>query len=276
MDASSATAAHVLVPAPAGQAGSLIAALRAQGLRADHTPFVELRDQRDTDTRAAAAALTAGGIGHLAVTSPRSVQVLAEVAAALAADGAAVDGGGSAAADGADAALPLPADATVTALGEETGEALTAAGVPGAALTVVAAEADLAAAVLEATSEGDAVLLAGPAHLAPDLAQRLRSAGRDLTVAVTHRVRSTGLDTQTVRDLRLHGVDALVLTTPLLADLAGHLGIHRDIRVVAADASTAARAEARELVVHGIAAEPTAASLAAAVRTALDTPVVHD
>lgn len=90
------------------------------------------------------------------------------------------------------------------------------------------------------------------------------------------RVRTVGLDPQLVRDLRRPAYGALVLRSTLLADLAGHLGIHRDIQVVAADDAVAATAEARGLVVHAVAGSTGAEELATAALSALGTRIVHD
>ena len=66
----------VLVPDPAGRGAGLLEALREFGLAVDHHPFLELRMQRDSDTRDAVAGLAAGRFGHVVVTAPRVVDVL--------------------------------------------------------------------------------------------------------------------------------------------------------------------------------------------------------
>lgn len=249
-----ATTLPVLVPAPAGQAVALIAQLRERGLVVDHAPFLELRPQRDADTRHALAALAAGSLGHLALTHPTSLEVLLEEGAGL------------------DPAAQLPVGLEITAVGEETAHALRERDLTP---TRVITTAELLAAPPAPEAPGAPLLLAGISALDPSLAAALSSAGHAVTTLITHRVRSMSLEPQIVRDLRLHGYGAIVLTDPLVADLAGHLGIHRDIRVVTRDAETSARARARSLVVHGEAAAPDAGALADAVELALRTEIDH-
>lgn len=241
----------VLVPDAAGDAADLLEALRSRDLPTDHAPFVELRAQRDGDLRAALAALAAGEVDRLVVTSARAAEVLGE-----------------------DEGLTVPGGTAVAAADAPTAAALEAAGVPGAAV-LDRPESDPGLAAALAPAAGERVLLVGSTATPPGLRPALEAAGARVTLVLAVRLRSVGLEPQVVRDLRLHGYGALVLRTPLLADLAGHLGIHRDIRVVVADAAVARVAEARGLVVHRIAGSAAPDALADAVVAALGTEIVH-
>ncbi|MFC7375297.1 MULTISPECIES: uroporphyrinogen-III synthase [unclassified Brachybacterium] len=247
-----ATTLPVLVPAPAGSATELIARLREMGLSVDHSPFLELRAQRDTDTRRAVEALAAGQFAHLVVDSRRAAEVLASY------------DGSTDSRHEVTFAVPV----AVTAVGQETATALRELGVFAAR---VAADSDAAIArdLPEASTAGESLLLVCGAATDASVRPALEAKGYTVTQATAYRPRSVSLDAQLVRDLRLRGYGALALTTPMLASLAGHLGIHRDIRVLTRDAAVTAAAEARGLVVHGEATEPTEASLAEAVRRAL-------
>ena len=236
----------ILVPDPVGTAGTLLAALREAELTVDHSPFVELRAQRDGDVRRARERLTAGDFSLLLLTAPLDAEVLL-----------------------ADPTTPLPPGTLIAAAREDAAAAVMERG-----LTVnhhLPEPTDALLAALPAPAEpGAAALVAGSAALDPALARALTAAGWSVEVVATHRPRSVHLDAQVVRDLRLHGYGAVVLTEPLLADLVGSLGVHRDIRVISRDPATTRAAEARGLVVHAEATTPDAAGLTAAVRTALD------
>lgn len=242
----------VLVPDAAGAADDLLAALRSRGLPTDHSPFVELRAQRDGDLRAALAALAAGEVDRLVVTSPRAAEVLAE---------------------GGD--LLVPAGTAVAVTDAATAAVLAAAGVPDARV-LEREETDPGFAAALSPDAGERLLLVGSTATPPALRPALEAAGARVTLVLAVRVRTVGLDPQLVRDLRRPAYGALVLRSTLLADLAGHLGIHRDIRVVAADDAVAATAEARGLVVHAAAGSTGAEELATAVLSALGTQIVHD
>ncbi len=236
----------ILVPDPVGTAGTLLAALREAELTVDHSPFVELRAQRDGDVRRARQRLAAGEVALLLLTTPLDAEVLL-----------------------ADPTAPLPEGTAIAAAGEDAATAVTELGLAVSHHLPEPLEALLAA--LPAPAEpGAAALVAGSAALDPALARALTAAGWSVEVVATHRPRSVHLDAQVVRDLRLHGYGAVVLTEPLLADLVGSLGVHRDIRVISRDPATTRAAEARGLVVHAEATTPDAAGLTAAVRTALD------
>ncbi|HEX7349453.1 uroporphyrinogen-III synthase [Brachybacterium sp.] len=254
-----ATTLPVLVPAPAEQAVAVIAQLRERDLVVDHAPFLELRPQRDADTRHALAALTEGRLRHLVLTHPTSLEVVAS-------EGASPDLAGQ------PPVAQLPAGLEITAVGEDTAHALRERGLTPTRVTTTA---ELLAAPPEPETPGAPLLLAGISALDPSFAPALSSAGHAVTALITHRVRSASLEPQIVRDLRLPGYGAIVLTDPLVADLAGHLGIHRDIRVITRDAETSARARARSLVVHGEAAAPDAGAFADAVQQALRTEIDH-
>ncbi|QCR53076.1 hypothetical protein C1N80_05430 [Brachybacterium sp. SGAir0954] len=248
-----ASALPVLVPSAAGHGVPLIEALQSRGYTIDHCPFLELRPQRDADTRLAIEDLLEGRYAQVVVEGPLSAQLLVED----------VLGTGSA----------LPPGLRVVSAGFETTEALRAGGITPTA-TASDAEASIAQAVGPAGggAAGDRaaagpseLLLLGSALLPPTLRTSLERAGHRVTTVVGYRPRTTSLDPQVVRDLRLAGYSAVVLPTTLLASLAGHLGIHRDIRVITVHHEATGAAQAKGLTVHGEAAEPSPWALAAAV-----------
>jgi len=251
-----ASALPVLVPSAAGHGVPLIEALQARGYTIDHCPFLELRPQRDADTRLAIEDLVEGRYAQVVVEGPLSAQLLVEE----------VLGAGAV----------LPAGLRVVSAGFETAEALRAGGITPTA-TASDAEASIAQAVGPAgggagSSGGGAasdLLLLGSALLPPTLRTSLERSGHRVTTVVGYRPRTTSLDPQVVRDLRLAGYSAVVLPTTLLASLAGHLGIHQDIRVVTVHHEATGAAQAKGLTVHGEAAEPSPWALAAAVDAAV-------
>lgn len=262
-----ASALPVLVPSAAGHGVPLIEALRSRGYTIDHCPFLELRPQRDADTRLAIEDLVEGRYAVVVVEGPLSAQLLVEE----------VVGAGAV----------LPAGLRVVSAGYETAEALRAGGITPTA-TASDAEASITQAVGPAGSGpagggpaggggaggngGEAafeLLLLGSALLPPTLRTSLERSGHRVTTVVGYRPRTTSLDPQVVRDLRLAGYSAVVLPTTLLASLAGHLGIHRDIRVVTVHHEATGAAQAKGLTVHGEAAEPSPWALAATVDAAV-------
>lgn len=234
----------VLVPDPAGRGRELIDHLHRFGLTVDHSPFLELAMQRDADTRDAVGALVEGRFDHVVLDSPRAADLLLSYDPVL------------------------PEHTLVIAAGHETAAALHEHGMDPAVVT-----ADSPAALVSqapaAGEPGQGLLLLGSATMAPTVREGLTAKGYTVTQVVAYRPRSVSLEPQIVRDLRLHGYSAIVLTSAMIATLAGHLGIHRDIRVITIDAEATAAAEAKGLVVHGQAIEPTGASLAEATRRAL-------
>jgi uroporphyrinogen-III synthase len=250
----------VLVPDASGQGRELSEALRAAGLQVDHSPLVELRLERDTDARRAVESLRDGGAMRVLLCGPRAVDLVLTV-------------GGDDPADPAAEEAPslrgfLPDEVEVLAAGHTTGAALRAAGVEPDAQTL-ATGPDLAAELPPPPAEDPGLLVLGSAADAAALVPAVQARGYRPTWVTAFRPKPVDADHQLIRDLRLGGYSALVLSEPLLAALAGSLGIHQDIRVIAIDAATARAAEAKRLVVHGQAAEPTPSALAAATRAAL-------
>lgn len=252
-----ASALPVLVPSAAGHGVPLIEALQSRGYTIDHCPFLELRPQRDADTRLAIEDLVEGRYAQVVVEGPLSAQLLVEE----------VVGAGAV----------LPTGLRVVSAGYETAEALRAGGITTTA-TASDAEASIAQAVGPARGgpagggAGGAasdLLLLGSALLPPTLRTSLERSGHRVTAVVGYRPRTTSLDPQVVRDLRLAGYSAVVLPTTLLASLAGHLGVHHDIRVVTVHHEATGAAQAKGLTVHGEAAEPSPWALAAAVDAAV-------
>lgn len=261
----------ILVPSPAGEGRSLVDHLRALGHEVDHAPFVELRMNRDSDAKHAVAALMEGRIAQLVLEGPRAVELVLSYADLQ--DDASGDGapGGTDGPGGGHVGRPtlaLPRDTVITAIGEDTTTALRELGIePGRTLPPldVSASLDLPA----ASQQGEALLLVTSATAPPALTGQLQQAGYAVTRVTGYRPVPVGLDSQVVRDLRLAGYSAIALPSTFLSDLAGHLGIHRDIRVVTMHETATAAAEARSLVVHGQADAPTGASLAEAIHRAL-------
>lgn len=261
----------VLVPSPAGEGRALIERLRTLGHEVDHAPFVELRMNRDSDAKHAVAALMEGRIAQLVLEGPRAVDLVlsyADLQDDASGDGAPDDADGQAEGHADRPALALPRDTGITAVGEDTASALRELGIePERTLPAldVSAELDLPA----ASQQGEALLLVTSATAPPALTGRLQQAGYAVTRVTGYRPVPVGLDAQVVRGLRLAEYSAIALPSTFLADLAGHLGIHRDIPVVTMHGSATTAAEARSLVVHGQAAEPTGAALAEAIDQAL-------
>lgn len=247
----------VLVPSPAGEGRELIARLRKLGHQVDHAPFVELRMNRDSDTKHAVTALMEGRFAQLVLDGPRAVDVLLSYAdnhddENAEGDRAAEHGHpGQAGRPG----LALPHGVQVTAVGADTAAALQEVGIEPSSITSVPT----------AHQPGEGLLLIPSAATPASITGALQKRGYAVTRVNGYRPVPVSLDAQVVRDLRLAGYAAVALPSTLLADLAGHLGIHRDIQVVTMHEAATAAAEARSLVVHGQATEPTGAALAEAI-----------
>ena len=270
----------VLVPSPAGEGRELVARLRELGHEVDHAPFVELRMNRDSDAKHAVAALMVGRFTQLVLEGPRAVDLvlsyadLQDAAEAHHTRGEAgeADEGSDPASEDPDApgrpVLALPRGTEVTAIGEDTAAALAEVGL-APARTVPALDTGAGLEVPAAPREGEELLLITSATAPASLTGQLQRAGYAVTRVTGYRPVPVGLDPQVVRDLRLAGYSSVALPGTFLADLAGHLGIHRDIRVVTLHAGATKAAEARSLVVHGQATEPTGAALAEAIDRAV-------
>lgn len=254
----------VLVPSPAGEGTELIEHLRRLGHQVDHAPFLELRLQRDSDTKHAVTALMEGRFTQLVLEGPRALDVLLSYADNHDDENAQGD------ADGHPGrpALALPHQVQVTALGEDAAAALRAVDIdPARTLPPLDVTGELR--LPPARVEGEDLLMIASAGAPVGLAAAMEGAGYAVTRVTGYRLRPVRLDATVVRDLRRGGYSALALPSTFLADLAGHLGIHRDIRVVTLHEAATAAAEARSLVVHGQALEPTGTALAEAIHRAL-------
>ena len=275
----------VLVPSPAGEGRELIARLRELGHEVDHAPFLDLRMNRDSDTKHAVAALMEGRFTQLVLDCPRAVDVLLSYADNHDdenAEGDLTAEHGSPGHTGRPR-LALPHGMEVTAVGADTAAALQEVGIEPALTippfdTAPAAhrapapgtDTPRAAAGVPAAQEtGAGLLLITSAATPVSITRALQESGYAVTRVNGYRPVPVSLDSQVVRDLRLAGYAAVALPSTLLADLAGHLGIHRDIQVVAMHDAATAAAEARSLVVHGQATEPTGAALAEAIHRAV-------
>lgn len=265
----------VLVPSPAGEGRELVARLRELGHEVDHAPFVELRMNRDSDAKHAVAALMEGRFTQLVLEGPRAVDLVlsyADLQDARDTGGNPSDGESAPASEDPDApgrpVLALPRGTEITAIGEDTAAALAEVGLEPTR-TVPALDAGAGLEVPAASREGEELLLITSATAPASLTGQLQQAGYAVTRVTGYRPVPVGLDPQVVRDLRLAGYSSVALPGTFLADLAGHLGIHRDIRVVTLHAGATKAAEARSLVVHGQATEPTGAALAEAIDRAV-------
>lgn len=265
----------VLVPSPAGEGRELVARLRELGHEVDHAPFVELRMNRDSDAKHAVAALMEGRFTQLVLEGPRAVDLVlsyADLQDARDTGGNPSDGESDPASEDPDApgrpVLALPRGTEITAIGEDTAAALAEVGLEPTR-TVPALDAGAGLEVPAASREGEELLLITSATAPASLTGQLQQAGYAVTRVTGYRPVPVGLDPQVVRDLRLAGYSSVALPGTFLADLAGHLGIHRDIRVVTLHAGATKAAEARSLVVHGQATDPTGAALAEAIDRAV-------
>lgn len=278
----------VLVPSPAGEGRELIARLRELGHEVDHAPFVELRMNRDSDTKHAVADLMEGRFAQLVLDGPRAVDVLLSYAdnhddGNAEGDRAVEHGHPGHAGHAGRPGLALPHGVEVTAVGADAAASLQEVGIEsartippfdavhaaGRAPTPGTGSAPDSPAIPAAQETGAGLLLITSAATPASITGSLEERGYAVTRVNGYRPVPVSLDAQVVRDLRLAGYAAVALPSTLLADLAGHLGIHRDIQVVTMHEAATTAAEARSLVVHGQATDPTGAALAEAIHRAL-------
>lgn len=196
------------------------------------------------DPTALARALAAGPWDAIACTSPRGAVHLAAVAASV--------GGGM-----------------IWAVGAGTARALEAAGLaphvaPGGDAETSAAE-QLAAAMLGAGLRGRVLLIAGDPHR-PELAARLADAGIAVTTVVVYRTRPAD-DVELLA--ALDRAQLLVIGSPtLVAALAAQGDEARMPGYVALGATTADACRTAGLPLVAVAAQPSVAGVAEAVRMA--------
>ncbi len=246
----------VLLPRPVGRGEELSDRLHALGYSVDHHPFVELVLEHDADMAEAVEDLAAGRFTHLVVTSPRTVDALSWF-----------DGGAD---TGTSVMFAVPQGTEVWAVGETTAQALQARGVQP---TMVAAGSGKAL-VQEAppAPEGARVLLPASSAAAPTVPEGLRAKGYTVQQEVAYRPRTCEIDPEVVLGLRRGDYAAIVLTSSMIATLAGHFAVHESIKVVTIGAPTTAAAEAANLHVHAQSDKPSDAALAEAVHALLKEP----
>lgn len=255
-------AARVLLPRPAGRAGTLPALLGRDGVIVAHHPLVELEVEAGPAVQRALQDLAAGRYTDLVVTSRSGV------AALLAASGLAAPGAeGAAGLSAAVGTLAVAPGTRVVAVGPSTAAALADAGVA----TDLVAEGSGAAlvAAMPAPDGERTVLFPASAAAAPTVPDGLRAAGYAVDRVEAYRPRPVELPEPVARDLATGGFAAIVLTSPMIARHAAAAGIGAGTAVVTIGSPTSSAARAAGLPVAVQAAAPDDEHLAAAVRSVL-------
>ncbi|MHB1065340.1 MAG: uroporphyrinogen-III synthase [Georgenia sp.] len=242
---------RILVPRPR-PGDAIVAAVHAAGGEAVPTELVRSAVVEPTTELDAALRRLPTCYAWLAVTSPTTVEILLDRAAAL------------------DTTLPsLIGAARVAAVGPGTARTLTAAGV---GVDLVPTGESSAAALVAAWPRptAGAVLFPRSEIAAPTLADGLRALGLRVDDIVAYRTRTAPSPDEAVApDLAGGRIDAVLLTSPSTARALVSLYGVPPARICAIGAATAQAATEAGLRVHAVAAEQTPAGLVAAAARAL-------
>ncbi|PWH06410.1 uroporphyrinogen-III synthase [Brachybacterium endophyticum] len=273
---------RVLLPRPEGRGDDLSDLLEVAGYDVVRAPFVQLDPVPAEDLLPALARLAGGAYDLLVVTSPASVRALVS----------------------ADPAPTVSPGTEVIAVGGATTRALHEAGLDvdlvaggsGAALVETVrrreaerreterrevegqetAERDPATASGAASDAASAdrvrprrVLFPASSAAAPTVREGLQDLGMDVDQVEAYHPRSAPLPTAITGDLAGGAIDAIVLTSPMIARRAAEIGVHPRTAVIVIGHPTQEAAEAAGLRIDARAEHPDAPSLARAVHLAL-------
>ena len=236
-----------LIPRPAGRGDAIIEQLHAWGYEAEQHPFLEMRLERDSDMRRAAAALVAGEHTHLVLTSRTAVEALAQFGA-----------------------LDLPEATTVVAVGPGTAAELASHGVE--ADVVAGGSGDAVVEALPEASGETSVLFPASAAAAPTVREGLTAKGYVVHQVTAYRPRPVRVPAEVLARLEAGGYGALLLTSPMIAQIAAGYRIHLSTPLLSIGTPTTQAARRAGLVVHAQSDSPTDEALAYGLRTLLDAP----
>lgn len=248
---------RVLLPRPAGRAGSLPHRLLTAGVIVEHHPLVEMECEAGPAVQEALRGLAAGEFTDLVVTSRSAVTAL------LAATGLSPE-------RSASGRLHVHPDTRVVAVGARTAAALRDAGVEVA--QVAGGSGAALVAEMPAPEGRRTVLFPASAAAAATVPDGLAAAGYTVRRVEAYRPRAVDLPGPVAADLSRGAYAAIVLTSPMIARCAAASGMAASTAVVTIGGPTTAAAEAAGLDVAARAAAPDDEHLAAATLRALGLP----
>lgn len=242
----------ILVARPAGRGQELVERLRAGGLLVEHCPFLHLVLAEPSELLSGLSDLVEGAFSHLVVTSRTTVEALVAAAQATAA-----------------AQVTVPSSTRVIAVGQGTAAALADAGIPadetaggsGAALVEQ----------MPPSAGGELVWFPASAAASSTVPAGLMAKGYQVRRTDAYRPEPLELPAEVVDGLPAGRYGALVLTSPMLAQLAALVGVDPSTPVVTIGDPTSEGARAAGLTVAGQATSPDNAALARAVQQAVAT-----
>jgi uroporphyrinogen-III synthase len=243
----------VLLPRPEGRGDDLTDLLEIAGYEVVRAPFVALEPAPAEDIAPALDRLGSGAFDLLVVTSPATVRALLAV----------------------DPDLQVPASTRIVAVGGGTTRALHEAGFP-VDLVAEGSGAALVEAVRRhrpaARDTAARVLLPASSAAAPTVREGLERLGMEVEQVDAYHPSSAPLPPRITSDLAGGEIDAIVLTSSMIARRAAAIGVHPRTAVVVIGRPTQEAAEAAGLRVDARAEHPDAPSLARAVHLALARP----
>lgn len=240
---------RVLVPRPAGRADEVAALLRSRGATPWHVPLIDVRPMtRSAGMRAAVRALAAGDYQWVALTSAAAVRALRATAGEI------------------GMTLSVGGGTRVAAVGAATARAARAAGLAVDLVPPPPGSGAALAAAWPAEPPGRTVLLPRSDLAAADLPDALRAGGHRVVEVCAYRTEPAAVPGEARAALRDGAVDAVLLTSPSTARALAAIGVAPGTRLIAIGEPTAGALRDTGLGVHGIAAEPSAAGLVAALQ----------
>ena len=240
----------ILVARPAGRGQELVERLEADGLLVEHCPFLQLVLAEPSELLRDLTDLADGAFSHLVVTSRTTIEALAAAAQATTAG-----------------QVTVPSTTHVIAVGEGTAAALAAAGVPADEI----AGGSGAALVEQMPPSAGGELLWFPASAAASstVPAGLTAKGYQVRRTVAYRPEPLELPVQVAEGLPAGRYAAIVLTSPMLAQLAAAAGVDPSTSVVTIGDPTSTGARAAGLAIAVQATSPDNAALAHAVQQAV-------
>ena len=248
-DADGSDRRPILVARPAGRGQELVERLEADGLLVEHCPFLQLVLAEPSELLRDLTDLADGAFSHLVVTSRTTIEALAAAAQATAAG-----------------QVIVPSTTRVIAVGQGTAAALTGAGMRADEIA-----GGSGAALVEQMPPSTGQLLWFPASAAASstVPAGLTAKGYRVRRTVAYRPEPLELPAQVAGGLPAGRYAAVVLTSPMLAQLAAAAGVDPSTSVVTIGDPTSAGARAAGLTVAVQAGSPDNAALAHAVQQAV-------
>jgi len=245
----------ILVARPAGRGQELVERLQADGLLVEHCPFLQLVLAEPSELLGDLTDLADGAFSHLVVTSRTTVEALVAAAQSTAAG-----------------QVTVPSTTRVIAVGQGTAAALTGAGMRADEIA-----GGSGAALVEQMPPSTGQLLWFPASAAASstVPAGLTAQGYRMRRTVAYRPEPLKLPAQVAGGLPAGRYAAVVLTSPMLAQLAAAAGVDPSTSVVTIGDPTSAGARAAGLTVAVQAGSPDNAALAHAVQQAVADPSLH-